>query len=577
MRNKKSLTKWKPLGHILAAILAFFTVIPFSSYSASVVLVGNSAGGGPIITTSTFGDIALGTRLRVGSFSDTALLNATISNFLTSTATYSATLSALNSNFIDFGTGAANAGSASQTGTGVSSTQVVFNTTASVTSAGTTSTRNVFNGQIINVNYSAISGVGAGKSVYIWAAFNDEIGIFRDSGWTTPASDLTGLTLNLVNITAASASTEVLLGGYKDWATGSDYLTLIPEPSSASLLLVGGSVVLWMRKRRNLNQNKKIKLSINPILPFFASGLLLIGIIPGHSQTVSTPIVGFYKKTFPAGGSLQTSALIKPSTFQGIASSVSGSILTVSGASWSANAFAPVNGFPAFYVEFTSGPLAGFSYDILSNTSTTVTVDAPNLTGVGSSPAFLVRAHRKISEVFQSATNLNDYQDQVTLYNSDGSTTTLLRDTSSSSGWIDATTFSESDPILYPAQGFVLTTQTAGEMTITGQVNPNPTVVPLFANQPNIVSLVNPGAITKDIQSINLGANLSDFNDQVAIYAQDGTLSQASTLLWAGSGEGFYDATSFSPAIGVNIAGAEPVIVTPVADTTWNLASPLNQ
>lgn len=572
MKNKKSLTKWKPLGHILAAILAFFTLIPFS-YSASVVLVGNAAGSGPIITTSTFGDIALGTRLRVGSFSDTALLNSTISNFLTSTATYSATLSALNSNFIDFGTGAANAGSASQTGTGVSSTQVVFNTTASVNSAGTASTRNVFNGQIINVNYSAISGVGAGKSVYIWAAFNDEIGIFRDSGWTTPSSDLTGLTLNLSSITAASASTEVLLGGYKDWSSGSDYLTLIPEPSTAALFALGLAGLLGVRRR----QSPEIKTQGKFFLSLALMGMIGLGYSPVNGQTVSTPIVGFYKKTFPAGGSLQTSALIKSASYQGTASAVSGVTLTVTGALWTSNQFAPVNGFPAYYVEITTGTLAGYSFDIISNSANSVTVDAQTLSSAGANPGFIVRAHRKISEVFNSATNLNDYQDQVTIYNSDGTNTTLLRDSSSSSGWIDATTFTESDPVLYPAQGFVLTTQASGQMTITGQVNPNSTVVPLFANQPNIVSLANPGGVTSDIQNINLGAQLSDFNDQVAIYSQDGSLDQSATLLWTGAAEGFYDATSFTPATGVTITGAEPVIVTPVASTVWNLASPLNQ
>jgi hypothetical protein len=576
MKIEKDLKKLKNLKTSLSFALVALAFAQ-SSYSASVVLVGNAAGGGPIITTSSFGDIALGTRLRVGSFSDTALLNATISNFLTSAATFSATVSALNSNFIDFGNGAANAGSASQTGTGVSSSQVVVNTTATVTSAGTASTRNVFNGQILNVNYSAISGVGAGKSVYIWTAFNDEIGIFRDSGWTTPSSDLTGLTLNLVSITAASASTEVLLGGYKDWATGSDYLTLIPEPTSASLLIFGGSLVLWGRRRKSLTINRINKSRTTLSYLTIVSLTLLIGVGIGHAQTVSTPIVGFYKKTFPSGGSLQTSALVKASDFQGTASSVSGASLGTSTASWTVNQFAPSNGFPVYYVEITSGPLAGYTFDVLSNTANTVTLDVASLSGAGSNPTFLIRAHRKISEIFATATNLNDYQDQVTIYNSDGSTTTLLRDSGATTGWIDATTFDASDPILYPAQGFVLTTQASGQFTLTGQVNPNSTVVPLYANQPNIVSLSNPGDETKNIQSINLGTNLSDFNDQVAIYSQDGALSQSATLLWAGVSEGFYDATSFSAAVGVSITGTEPIIVTPVADTTWNLASPLNQ
>jgi len=563
----------------IAAVLWVSSFISTSAHAASVVLVGNGAASGPVITTSTYGDIALGTRLRVGSFSDTAILTATINSFLTSAATYSATITALNNNFIDFGTNVTNAGSASQTGTGVSSSQVVINTTASITSNGTAATRNVFNGQILNVNYSAIAGVGAAKPVYIWTAFNNEIGIFRDSSWVTPASDLTGLTLNLVNITAADSSTEVLLGGYKDWATGSDFLTLaaIPEPGIASMFVLGSSLLLGLRRRKDLTasnhlQSKAVKTS--GLLAVFT--LTFFGLNIGHAQTVSTPIVGFYKKTFPAGGSLQTSALIKPASYQGTAAAVTGATLSSSAATWTANQFAPVNGFPAYYVEITTGSLAGYSFDITSNTGNTITVDVPSLSNAGSNPGFIVRAHRKISEVFSAATNMNDYQDQVTIYNSDGSTTTLLRDSSSGSGWIDATTFSESDPILYPAQGFVLTTQATGQITITGQVNPNPTVVPLFANQPNIVSISNPGGASKDIQNINLGANLSDFNDQVATYTQDGTLAQASTLLWAGVADGFFDATTFSPAVGVTITGAEPVIVTPVANTVWTLASPLN-
>lgn len=568
----KSMFKY-PIAKAAVAMCWSF-MIPLSSHAASVVLVGNGASSGPVITTSTYGDISLGTRLRVGSFTNSAVLTTTINNFLTSAVTYADTITALNSNFIDFGTGASNNGSASQTGTGVSSSQVVINTTASITSSGTTTTRNVFNGQIINVNYSAIAGVGAGKPVYIWTAFNNEIGIFRDSGWTTPASDLTGLTLNLINITAADSATEVLLGGYKDWASGSDFLTLaaIPEPSTVSLLVLGLAGFLRFRRRDSSKFNSQGK-----PLSLALFGIILLGYPAAHAQTVSTPIVGFYKKTFPAGGSLQTSALIKAASFQGTASAVSGVTLTATGASWISNQFSPVNGFPAYYVEITTGALAGYLFDVISNSANTITVDAQSLSSAGVNPGFIVRAHRKISEVFNSATNLNDYQDQVTIYNSDGTTTTLLRDSSSGSGWIDATTFSESDPILYPAQGFVLTTQASGVMTLTGQVNPNPTVVPLYANQPNIVSLANPSGVLKNIQNINLGTNLSDFNDQVATYSQDGSLAQSATLLWAGATDGFYDATTFSPAVDVTITGAEPVIVTPVTSTVWNLASPLNQ
>ena len=102
-----------------------------SAQAATITLVGNGASSGAIFVTSSFGNIDLGTRLRVGTFNDLTALNNAISAFNAGTANYAATLSALNSNFADLGTNLTNFGSGSQVGTGVSASQVVFNTTAS--------------------------------------------------------------------------------------------------------------------------------------------------------------------------------------------------------------------------------------------------------------------------------------------------------------------------------------------------------------------------------------------------------------------------------------------------------------
>ena len=234
---------------LATAIILALSSLPV--FAANVALVGNGAGTGPIITSSVGADIALGTRLRIGTFTDTSVLNNAILAFSAGTSDYSATLASLNSVFTDLGTNVSNFGNANQTGTGVSPTQAVFNTTASLSVNGVTAARNVFNGSIANVNYS--SSIGSNKSVYVWTAFNGEIGIFRDSTWTTPASDLTALTLNLSGITAATASSEILLGSYQDYATGNDQLRLaavIPEPSSASLLALGVAGLVALRARR---------------------------------------------------------------------------------------------------------------------------------------------------------------------------------------------------------------------------------------------------------------------------------------------------------------------------------------
>lgn len=296
------------------------------------------------------------------------------------------------------------------------------------------------------------------------------------------------------------------------------------------------------------------------------------------AQTVSTPIVGFYKKNFPAGGSLQTVGFIKPAAFSGAATSISGSTISRTSAGWTSGQFAPQSGLPTHYVEITSGPRAGYTYDVLSNTSASITVADSDISNAGGTASFKVIPHIKISDIFSGASNLSDYNDQISVFNPDGSNTNLLRDSSVSSGWIDATSGSEADAVIYPNQGFVLTTASAGQITASGTVKDTPTVVPLYAGKVNIVALANPGDPQKNVQNVNLGNNLNAYDSQVVIYKQDGSLLQDTALLWAGSSDGgFLDATSGSPAAGVNIKGVEPVIVSVTENTTWVCQPPLNQ
>ena len=298
--------------------------------------------------------------------------------------------------------------------------------------------------------------------------------------------------------------------------------------------------------------------------------------VVGTAQTVSTPIVGFYKKSYPAGGSLQTVALLKPVSFQGVASGISGSVLTCSTASWTANAFAPSKGLPSFYVEITSGALEGYLFDIVSNTSTSITVDNA-ITGAGSSANFIVRAHTKLSEALASASNLVDYNDQVTVYNSDASSVSFLRDSSTSTGWVDAGTFAESDAVIYPSQGYVLTSGSSGTYTVTGSLKTTPTAVPMYPGAVNIVSLSNPGGVSKNIQAIGLGAGLADYSDQLATYTNDGNLSTQNALIYGGPADGWLDAGSFSPVSNVSVEGVAPFIVTVTTPSVWKVSAPLNQ
>lgn len=247
---------------MIPAIIVCSAMAVKDASAATVTLVGNGAGGGPIFVTSALTNIDLGTRVRVGTFLDITTLNNTISAFKGGSATYSDTLLSLNNNFADLGTNVSNYGNAVQTGTGVSSSQVVFNTTANLAINGATAaTYNVFNGNISNVTYSA--SIGASKNLYIWTAFNNEIAVVRNANgtgtanWFTPTSDLSGVTLNLSGLQATAGgvleTSEVLLGTTYDYSSGSDLIALqaVPEPNTGTLLLVGSAMVVALRRKKS--------------------------------------------------------------------------------------------------------------------------------------------------------------------------------------------------------------------------------------------------------------------------------------------------------------------------------------
>jgi len=224
-----------------------------NTMAANLAVVGNGAASGPIIVSSLGSDIALGTRVRIGTFNNVSSLNSTIADYRSGAVDYSQSLLNLSGNFTDLGTNVTNYGNANQTGTGVSSSQFVYNTTANLTVNSVLASHNVFNGSIANVNWS--SSIGFSSPVYLWVAYNNEIGIFRDSAWTTPVSDLTALTLNLSAISnAQTGNTEVLLGSYTDYASGTDLLRLesVPEPSTGVLMAFGAVGLVAMRRFRKV-------------------------------------------------------------------------------------------------------------------------------------------------------------------------------------------------------------------------------------------------------------------------------------------------------------------------------------
>lgn len=315
----------------------------------------------------------------------------------------------------------------------------------------------------------------------------------------------------------------------------------------------------------------------NPVLTFlaivaWAATFSPAGAAPASSSTVSTPVVGFNKLSFPAGNSAHTATFTKPNVFQGTASSATANSLTAASASF--GSLSPVAGLPTHYVKITSGPMQGYVLDIVSNTATTVTIDG-NLTTAGATPSFVIRPHVKASDLFAGNTELSAGSDTLTLFNENGTSTVLLWvGADSATGWVDPVTEAVVDAVIYPGQGFVLTALAAGTFKFQGVVETVPTVVPLFSGAVNLVSAANPSSGSSAFQSIGLGTNMSAGSDTVEFWATDGSLASSGVYLWAGGPDGFVDAVTEAPAAN-NTALAEVMNVTVLQSTTWKADAPL--
>jgi len=129
--------------------------------------------------------------------------------------------------------------------------------------------------------------------------------------------------------------------------------------------------------------------------------------LSGHAifaQTVSTPIVGFLKTSIPAGQmSMVSFPLLNSQVVSSVLTSKSGNVLNCAGAAFNVSTISQKNyaNEPLYYIEIKSGSQAGLVLDILSATTTSLTVaDASSLTGTES---FSVRKYLTLADVFGAA------------------------------------------------------------------------------------------------------------------------------------------------------------------------------
>lgn len=306
----------------------------------------------------------------------------------------------------------------------------------------------------------------------------------------------------------------------------------------------------------------------NIVIVIFASLLVLANNLL-IAQTVSTPIVGFSKVTAPSGTIVVVPSFVKANRFQGSVT-LAGQNFAVTG--FSANQLAPSShtdgrpNYPKAYVEITSGSFEGTVLDILSNTSSSVTVSGAPSELNGQSVSIAIRDHFTLDDLAQGQSGLVDYDSGVTLYNSDGTTSIRYFVTGS---WVsDDYSTPAGNTIIYPGQGITLSTG-AATLTLSGNVKQTKTVVPLYSG--GVVNLVGPGnpSGSDSLDSINIATTLAPYEDGINAFSSNGLMTIAETYYSDGSEilNSSYEPLP-SPAY---VASNSGFVVTVASPKTWVL------
>ena len=232
----------------------------------------------------------------------------------------------------------------------------------------------------------------------------------------------------------------------------------------------------------------------------FLSPLLILGVVTGiisqnqaPAQTVSTPIVGFQKVSVPVGASTAGFPMLNPDVLKTTATSLSGSVLTLTGQS---NVGSLLTSGEPYYLEVYSGALKGERFDV----DTAATISAANGTivlsassGNNSFPVasiassldgatVAVRQHVTLDQIRTSASpalvgnNFASSADQVQLYNPNTKSYLSYYLRGDGTNWrvTGATTNGFNKIVIPPGTGVFIQKRTAGtEITTAGNVRQN--------------------------------------------------------------------------------------------------------
>ncbi len=282
-----------------------------------------------------------------------------------------------------------------------------------------------------------------------------------------------------------------------------------------------------------------------------AASIALLAAPAIAQTTATTDPVGFITLNVTAGSAGSPAyahlglGLTRTVAYQGGAeTSVGGSTTLVDNeATWTDNQFNGAAG--AFYVEITSGPGAGTTYDVATTTAATktITLAQPLAAAIVNGASFKIRQHWTIGSVF-GPLNESGLQggtlataDQILIWNGVGFDTYYYKTSGlGGTGWRSSTStsFDKQNQVIYPEDGVVLKRipQTAVDVVLMGVVKTGVSSYPVTVGY-NYLANVYAAPMTLASSSLYTG----DSNTGLA----GGTLATADqVLVWNGTGYSTY-------------------------------------
>jgi len=343
--------------------------------------------------------------------------------------------------------------------------------------------------------------------------------------------------------------------------------------------------------------------STSPFRHLFPLCALLIG-APAFAQTeAKTDPVGFITLDVAGAGAANTTALsfkglglTRPVEYQGSAEAVGTNppnTLTDNEATWTDNQF---NGLgAAYYLEVTSGPAAGTTYDIAGTSAATKTITLSQNLGanVAAGVTFKIRKHWTIASVFGAAneagltpgTDANS-GDQILLYNGTAYERYFFL---TGAGWrnVNDPNTDAAQTRLYPDDGVILARRgnTPINVVLMGAVKTGQTSVPTFPGT-NVVS--NTYAAPMTLASSGLVVLAGGVPDPTKGLAGGNVSTADVVLLWNGTSyDHFYYQTEGIGGVGWRKGGAPTIdasatqiavgasfVITRKVDTAFDWVSP---